>query len=170
MQPQHLRRLAIAALIFLFASLAFISCAPPSYDNVLYTTAVSRFTFLENFDSWIEDGYRQYGELWLNKSLTAEIVVGKGERFEGIQEVLYVYAKNIAQLKLANCLLSSKNMWSLIRAQLTIYNGYNIVVPTQKLISIGNTYNWHGIDKTNVTTYLIFDRDNAIIEQNNETP
>jgi hypothetical protein len=161
-----------------------------------------------------------------------------------------VYAKNIAQLKLANCLLSSKNMWSpeleahiiveggtgenallptlemancwvengpegnvpniLVRnrmmSKLTImggifytdkspniysqlnpsaetivligalfehnpqYHGYNIMAPTQKLISIGNTYNWHGIDKTNVTTYLIFDRDNAIIEQNNEAP
>jgi hypothetical protein len=408
MQPQHLRHLAIAALIFLFTSLAFISCIPPSYDNPSYSTTVSRFTFFENFDSWIEDGYRQYGELWLNKSLTTEIVVGKGENFEDIQEALDagysciylkkqrfnitepirppkedfyiigngaeifamkqisavfdirnlryahldglfingnglaekcidamrttsqvpvhqirnckiwgatlanvdltgcedslifncwidgrkindtpdaiteygvkigdfnenyrtggqinlihclmgfhrkadVYAKNIAQLKLANCLLSSKNMWSpeleahiiveggsgenallptleltncwvengpggdvpniLIKnrmmSKLTIiggmfytdkspniysqlnpsaetivligalfehnaqYDGYNIMAPTQKLISIGNTYNWHGIDKTNVTTYLIFDRDNAIIEQNNETP
>jgi hypothetical protein len=50
------------------------------------------------------------------------------------------------------------------------YHGYNIVAPTQKLISIGNTYNWHGIDKSNVTTYLIFDRDSANIEQNNEIP
>ncbi|MEM3699693.1 MAG: hypothetical protein QXL57_02350, partial [Candidatus Bathyarchaeia archaeon] len=50
------------------------------------------------------------------------------------------------------------------------YNNYNIVAPAQKLISIGNTYNWHGIDKTNVTTYLIFDKDDAKIEQNNETP
>ena len=72
---------------FLFASLAFISCAP-SYDNTLYSTAVSHFTFFENFENWIEDGYRQYGELWLNKSLTAEIVVGKGEKFEDIQEAL----------------------------------------------------------------------------------
>jgi hypothetical protein len=408
MQPEHLRRLAIATLTFLFTSLAFISCIPPSYDNTLYSNSVSRFTFFENFDSWIEDGYRQYGELWLNKSLTAEIVVGEGERFEDIQEALEagysciylkkqrfnitepirppkedfymigngaeifamkqisavfdirnvryahldglfingnglaekcidamrttsqvpvqqirnckiwgatltnvdltgcedslifncwidgrkindtpdaiteygvkigdfnenyrtggqinlihcligfhrkadVYAKNIAQLKLANCLLSSKSMWSpeleahiiveggsgenallptleltncwvengpggdvpniLIKnrmmSKLTIiggmfyadkspniysqlnpsaetivligalfehnsqYDGYNIMAPTQKLISIGNTYNWHGVDKTNVTTYLIFDRDNAIIEQNNETP
>ena len=88
MQPQHLRHLAIAALIFLFTSLAFISCIPPSYDNPSYSTTVSRFTFFENFDSWIEDGYRQYGELWLNKSLTTEIVVGKGENFEDIQEAL----------------------------------------------------------------------------------
>jgi hypothetical protein len=157
-----------------------------------------------------------------------------------------VFAKNIAQLKLANCLLSSKNMWSeeleahiiveggtgedailptleliscwvenglggnvpniLVRnrmmSKLTIiggmfytdqspniysalspcaetitligalfennpqYSGYNIAAPTQKLVSIGNTYNWHGIDKTNVTTYLIFDKDNTEIDTN----
>jgi len=49
------------------------------------------------------------------------------------------------------------------------HNYYNIVAPTQKLVSIGNTYNWRGIDKTNVTTYLIFDRDNEIAETNAET-
>jgi hypothetical protein len=44
------------------------------------------------------------------------------------------------------------------------YNGYNIVAPTQKLVSVGNTYNWNGIDTTNVTTYLIYDRDDMQIE------
>ncbi len=154
------------------------------------------------------------------------------------------YAKNIAQLKLENCLLSSKTMWSkeleahivveggtgenallptleltncwvenglggnvpniLIRnrmmSKLTILggmfytdkspniysnlnpcaetitligalfennqqcNGYNVAAPTQKLVSLGNTYNWRGIDKTNVATYLIYDRDGAQID------
>lgn len=161
-----------------------------------------------------------------------------------------IYAKNIAQLKLANCLLSSKNVWSaefeahiiveggtgenallptleltncwvenglggdvpnvLIRkrmiSKLTIiggmfyadkspniysalnpcaetivlvgalfehnpqYKGYNIVAPTLKLVSIGNSYNWHGIDKTNLATYLIFDRDDANVQTSNEAP
>ena len=49
------------------------------------------------------------------------------------------------------------------------YNDYNVVVPVQNLVSIGNTYNWQGIDKTNVTTYLIFDRDNGKVETNAET-
>ncbi len=44
--------------------------------------------------------------------------------------------------------------------------GFNLIAPTQKLVSIGNTYNWHGIDKTNVTAYLIFDRDSAELETN----
>ncbi|MDH7477618.1 MAG: hypothetical protein QHH17_04465 [Candidatus Bathyarchaeota archaeon] len=395
-------------LLFLSTSLTFISCTSPHSDSNPNGSRTSNFNFFENFDEWIEDGYRQYGELGLNESLTTEIVVGEGERFEGIQEALDagysciylkkqrfnitkpitppkedfyiigngaeifatepitavfdirnvryahldglfingngltekcidamrttsqvpvhqirnckiwgathanvdltgcedslifncwidgrkindtpnaiteygvkigefnenyrtggqinlihclmgfhrkadVYAKNIAQLKLANCLLSSKNMWSpeleahiiiesgtgenallpvleltncwvengpggnvpniLIRnrmmSKLTIiggmfytdkspniysqlnpsaetivligtlfehnpqYNGYNIMAPTQKLVSIGNTYNGHGIDKTNVATYLIFDRDNSRIEQNTETP
>jgi len=43
---------------------------------------------------------------------------------------------------------------------------FNLIAPTQKLVSIGNTYNWHGIDKTNVTAYLIFDRDSAELETN----
>ncbi|MDH7564650.1 MAG: hypothetical protein QHH24_07235 [Candidatus Bathyarchaeota archaeon] len=155
-----------------------------------------------------------------------------------------IFAKNIAQLKLANCLLASKTEWSpcleaqlvleggtgegaiqpivemancwvengqggnvpniLVRNQriskLTItggifytdnspnihsslspcaetvtiisalfehnrdYNGCNIVIPARKLVSIGNTYNWHGIDKTCLTEYLIFDRDSQEIE------
>ncbi|MEM3760131.1 MAG: hypothetical protein QXZ02_03350 [Candidatus Bathyarchaeia archaeon] len=395
-------------LLFLLTSLAFITCPYPSYDSNIRSTVASHSAFFGNLDEWIEEGYRQYGGLWLNESLTAEIVVGKGEKFEDIQGALDagysciylkkqrfnitepitppkedfyiigngaeifaieqihavfdirnvryahldglfingnglaekcidamrttsqvpvhqirnckiwgaihanvdltgcedslifncwidgrkindtpdaiteygvkigecgegyrtcgqinlihcligfhrkadVYAKNIAQLKLANCLLSSKNIWNpsleahivieggtgenallptleltncwvengpdgnvpniLIRnrmmSKLTImggmfytdkspniysqlnpsaetiiligalfehnpqYDGYNIMAPTQKLISIGNTYNWHGIDKTNVTTYLIFDKDNARIEQNNGTP
>jgi hypothetical protein len=157
-----------------------------------------------------------------------------------------VYAKNIAQLKLLNCLLSSKNMWSaeleahiiveggtgenallptleltncwvengpggnvpniLIRnrpmAKFTVIGGmfytdcspniyselnpcaetitligalfehniqctgFNIVAPAQKLVSVGNTYNWNGIDKTNFTTYLIFDKGDTQIETN----
>jgi len=157
-----------------------------------------------------------------------------------------IYAKNIAEVKLANCLLASKTMWSheleahiiaeggagenallptleltncwvenglggdvpniLIRnrmiSKLTVvggmfytdnspniysqlnpcaetitlisalfennfdYDGYNVVASTQKLVSIGNTYNWQGIDKTNVATYLIFDKDNTQIETN----
>jgi hypothetical protein len=155
-----------------------------------------------------------------------------------------VFAKNVAQLKLLNCLLSSKSMWSaefeahiiveggtgenplmptlevtncwvengkggnvpniLIRnrpmSKLTViggmfytdnspniyselnpctetitligalfeqnihYNGFNIVTPTQKLVSIGNTYNWNGINKSNVTTYLIYDKNNVHME------
>lgn len=157
-----------------------------------------------------------------------------------------VYAKNVAELKLANCLLASKNVWSkeleahiiveggtgenallptleltncwvengnnssapniLIRnrmmSKLTIiggmfyadqspniygslnpcaetitligalfeqnvqYNGYNIAAPTAKLVSVGNTFNWHGIDKTNVAAYMIFDRDSGTVETN----
>jgi hypothetical protein len=155
-----------------------------------------------------------------------------------------VYAKNVAQLKLANCLLASKNVWSeeleahiiveggsgedpilpaleltncwvengaggnvpniLIRnrmiSKLTVlggmfyadrspniyspldpcaetitlisglfednpqYDGYNIAAPTEKLVSVGNTYNWRGVNKTNVETYLIFDRDDEKVE------
>ena len=159
-----------------------------------------------------------------------------------------VYAKNIAQLKLANSLLSSKTMWSpeieanlmieggtgedallpiieladlwvengpggnvpnvLIRnrmiSKLTVmggvfytdqspniysalnpsaeiitlvgaffennpqYDGYNIVVPTKELMSVGSSYNWKGIDTTNVTTYLIFDRDSSTVQTNSD--
>ena len=180
------------------------------------------------------DGYRTGGQINLIHCLI------------GFHRKADVFAKNIAQLKLANCLLSSKNMWSeeleahiiveggtgenailptleltscwvengpsgnvpniLIRnrmmSKLTIiggvfytdqsqniysalnpcaetvtligalfennpqYSGHNIAAPTQKLVSIGNTYNWHGIDKTNVTTYLIFDKGNTEIDTN----
>lgn len=183
------------------------------------------------------DGYKTGGQINLIHCLI------------GFHRKADIYAKNVAQLKLANCLLASKTMWSteleahiiveggtgehpvlpilevtncwmengqggsvpniLVRnrmmSKLTIlggmfytdespniysnlnpcaetitlvgalfesnpqYNGYNIVVPTQKLVSIGNSYNWQGIDKTNVTTYLIFDRDNGKIETNAET-
>ncbi|MGQ9507745.1 MAG: hypothetical protein ACUVTB_07840 [Candidatus Bathycorpusculaceae bacterium] len=84
----HLRRLATATLLFLSTSLAFIDCIPPSSDSNLYGAEVARFTFFENFDEWIENGYREYGELRLNDSLTVETVVGAGERFETIQEAL----------------------------------------------------------------------------------
>jgi hypothetical protein len=183
------------------------------------------------------DGYKTGGQINLIHCLI------------GFHRKADIYAKSIAQLKFANCLLASKTMWSteleahiiveggtgehailptleltncwiengqggdvpniLIRnrmmSKLTIlggmfytdqspniysnlnpcaetitligalfennpqYNSYNIVAPTQKLVSVGNTYNWHGIDKTNVTTYLIFDRDNEKIETNAET-
>jgi len=159
-----------------------------------------------------------------------------------------LYAKNVAQLKLANCLLASKSMWSSeleahivveggtgenallpaleltncwiengpsgnvpniiiknrMMSKLTImggvfytdrspnicstlnpcaetitlvgalfennpeYDGFNVVASTGKLVSIGNTYHWHAIDKTNVTAYLIFDKDNTEIETNAE--
>jgi hypothetical protein len=178
------------------------------------------------------DGYKTGGQINLIHCLM------------GFHRKADVFAKNVAQLKLANCLLSSKNMWSnkfeahviveggtgegallptlemtncwvengpggnvpniLVRnrmmSKLTIiggmfytdqspniysslspcaetitlvgalfehniqYNGYNIVAPTQKLVSVGNTYNWNGIDTTNVTTYLIYDRDDMQIE------
>ncbi|MGB9714243.1 MAG: hypothetical protein ACPLZC_04600 [Candidatus Bathyarchaeales archaeon] len=178
------------------------------------------------------DGYRTGGQVNLIHCLM------------GFHRKADVFAKNVAQLKLANCLLSSKNMWSsefeahiiveggtgegsllptleltncwvengqggnvpniLIRkrmmSKLTIiggmfytdqspnvysllnpcaetitlvgalfehniqFNGYNVVAPTQKLVSVGNTYNWNGIDTANVTTYLIYDRDDAQIE------
>jgi hypothetical protein len=155
-----------------------------------------------------------------------------------------VYAKNIAQLKLTNCLLASKSMWSgeleahliveggtgenailpslelancwmengpggdvpnvLVKnrmvSKLTItggifytdncpnicsslnpcaetitlisatfennpqYEGFNIVAPTRKLVSVGNTYNWHGIDKAEVATYLVFDSGDEKVE------
>ena len=183
------------------------------------------------------DGYKTGGQINLIHCLI------------GFHRKADVYIKNVAQLKLANCLLASKTMWSremkahiiveggtgenailptleltncwiengqsgdfpniLIRnrmmSKLTILGGmfytdqssniysdlnpcaetitligalfennpehnyYNIVAPAQKLVSIGNTYNWRGIDKTNVTTYLIFDRDNEIAETNAET-
>jgi len=44
------------------------------------------------------------------------------------------------------------------------YRQYNIAAATQKLVSVGNTYNWKGIDKTNVASYFIFDRDSAETE------
>jgi hypothetical protein len=44
------------------------------------------------------------------------------------------------------------------------YSGYNIVAAAQTLVSIGNTYNWHGIDKANITSYLIFDKGSTEIE------
>jgi hypothetical protein len=180
------------------------------------------------------DGYRTGGQINLIHCLF------------GFHRKADVFAKNVAQLKLANCLLSSKNMWSnafeahiiveggtgenaifptleltncwvengqggnapniLVRnhmmSKLTVvggmfytdsspniysplnpcaetitlisalfehniqYRGYNVVAPVQKLVSIGNTYNWDGIDKTNVETYIIFDRDNVQIETN----
>jgi len=180
------------------------------------------------------EGYRTGGQINLIHCLL------------GFHRKADIIAKNIAQLKLANCLLSSKNLWSsqleahiiveggtgenallpvleltncwvengpggnvpniLVKnhmmSKLTIigdvfytdqspniysslnpcaetitligglfennpqYIGYNIVAPTEKLISLGNTYNWHGIDKTNVTTYLIFDKDDTSVETN----
>jgi len=403
MQSQNAHRLAIFASIFLFVLLLLINCSVPA-SNYSSNGNASEFTFFEDFDNWIQKGYEQYVESSLNKSLTAEVVVGIGEKYENIQDALnagysciylkkqrfnitnpiappkedfYVisngaeivaikpmsaifdvrniryahldglfingnglaqkcidalrtpsqvpdhqirnckiwgatsanidltgcedslifncwidgrkindtpdaiteygvkigefcdgyrtggqinlihcligfhrkadlYAKNIAQLKLANCLLASKNMWSMeleahiiveggtgenallptleltncwvenglggnvpnilvkncMMSKLTIiggmfytdqspniysrlnpcaetitligalfennpqYNGYNIVAPTQKLVSIGNTYNWHGIDKTNVSTYLIFDKGDMQIDTN----
>jgi len=48
------------------------------------------------------------------------------------------------------------------------YDGFNVVASTGKLVSIGNTYHWHAIDKTNVTAYLVFDKDNTGIETNAE--
>jgi hypothetical protein len=180
------------------------------------------------------DGYRTGGQINLIHCLM------------GFHRKADVYAKNIAQLKLLNCLLSSKNMWSaeleahiiveggtgenallptleltncwvengpggnvpniLIRnrpmAKFTVIGGmfytdcspniyselnpcaetitligalfehniqctgFNIVAPAQKLVSVGNTYNWNGIDKTNFTTYLIFDKGDTQIETN----
>lgn len=44
------------------------------------------------------------------------------------------------------------------------FGGFNIVAPAQKLVSLGNTYNWRGIDKTGVASYLIFDRDDTALE------
>jgi hypothetical protein len=159
-----------------------------------------------------------------------------------------VFVKNLAQLKLTDCLLSSKTMWSreleahlvaeggtgegailpvlelsgcwmendvggnvsniLVRnrmiSKLAIFGGifytdmspnmysvlnpcaetvtivsalfehnmqcghYNIVMPAQRLVSVGNTYNWHGIDKTNITAYFIFDRDSQAAETKGE--
>ena len=173
------------------------------------------------------DGYRTGGQINLIHCLMS------------FHKKADLFAKNVAQLKLSNCLLASKTMWStefeahiiieggtgkgallptleltnywmengpngncpniLIRkrmiSKLTIvggmfytdkspninsslnpcaetitligalfennprYEGYNIVAPAQKLVSVGNTYNGHGVDKTNVSTYLIFDRD-----------
>lgn len=183
------------------------------------------------------DGYRTGGQINLIHCLI------------GFNRKADIYAKNVAQLKLANCLLASKTIWSTemeahiiveggtgenallptleltncwvengvdgnvpnilvknrMMLKLTVlggmfytdqspniysnlnpcaetiilvgalfesnaqYNDYNIVAATQKLISVGNTYNWQGIDKTNVTTYLIFDRDNGKVETNTET-
>ncbi|MEM3725789.1 MAG: hypothetical protein QXK98_02880 [Candidatus Bathyarchaeia archaeon] len=178
------------------------------------------------------DGYKTGGQINLIHCLM------------GFHRRADVFAKNVAQVKLANCLLSSKNMWSsefeahiiveggtgegallptleltncwvengqggnvpniLVRnrmmSKLTIIGGmfytdyspniysplnpcaetitlvgalfehniqcnsYNIVAPTQKLVSIGNTYNWNGIDIENVMAYLIYDRDDTQIE------
>jgi len=48
------------------------------------------------------------------------------------------------------------------------YDGYNIVVPTKELVSVGSSYNWKGIDTTNVATYLIFDRDSSTVQTNSD--
>ncbi len=181
-----------------------------------------------------DDGYRTGGQINLIHCLF------------GFHRKTDIYAKNMAELKLANCLLASKTMWSheleahiiagggtgenallptleltncwvenglggdvpniLIKnrmiSKLTVvggmfyadsspniysqlnpcaetitlisalfennsqYQGYNIAAPTEKLVSIGNTYNWHGIDKANIATYLIFDEDDTQIETN----
>lgn len=391
-----------AALIFILFFNSFIEVTTNTSENM----RASNFTFFENFESWILQGYKEYGQIYTNKLPTAELVVGTGEKYTDIQEALDagytciylkkqrfniskpitppkedfyifgsgaeifavapvsamfdiryvryahldglfingnglaekcidasrtpsqvpvhqilnckiwgatfanvdltgcedsllfncwidgrkindtpnaiteygikigefgecyktggqinmvhcliefhrkadVYAKNVAQLKLANCLLASKNMWSteliahiileggtgenavlpslelancwvengpggnvpniLIRNRMiskllvtggmfytdyspNIYSAlnpcaetitligalfehnsefesYNVVAPTLKLISIGNTYNWHGIDKTQVETYLIFDRDDEKPQTNIE--
>ena len=396
------RLIFITAVFLLLLPLPTDNSAPTS--NIDPSSNASAFSFFEDFENWISTGYAQYGEFTVNKSLSAEVVVGTGEKYEGIQEALnagcsslylkkqrfnitepitppkddfYIisdgaeivatapisaifdicnvryahmdglfingnglarkdidasrtpsqvpvhqirncriwgavvanvdftgcedslifncwidgrkindtpdaitdygikigefgdgyktggqvnlihvllsfhrradlYARNIVQLKLSNSLLASKNMWSrefeahiiveggtgesavlptlelmncwiengpdgdvpniLIRnrmmSKLTImggmfytdkspnvysplnpcaetitligalfennpqYDGYNIVAPAQKLVSVGNTYNWHGIDKTNVTTYLIYDRDDTQINTN----
>ncbi len=50
------------------------------------------------------------------------------------------------------------------------YPGYNVKTPTQSLTSIGCTYNGHGIDKTNVTAYLVFNKDYDDIEAGIEKP
>ncbi|MBX5328835.1 MAG: hypothetical protein QHH18_05055 [Candidatus Bathyarchaeota archaeon] len=180
------------------------------------------------------DGYRTGGQVNLIHCLF------------GFHRKADVYSRNVAELKLANCLLASKTVWSdeleahiiveggtgenallpvleltncwvenglggdvpniLVRnrmiSKLTVvggmfytdnspniysqlspcaetitligalfennfnYDGFNVVAPTQKLVSIGNTYNWHGIDKTNVATYLIFDKDDTQVETN----
>jgi hypothetical protein len=180
------------------------------------------------------DGYRTGGQINLIHCLM------------GFHKKADVFAKNIAQLKLLNCLLSSKNMWSaeleahiiveggtgenallptleltncwvenghggnvpniLIRnramSKLTVlggmfytdcspniysdlnpcaetitligalfeqniqYNGYNVVALTQKLVSIGNTYNWNGINKTDIATSIIYDKNDAHVETN----
>ena len=404
MQLQNLNRLLVVTAICFLTLLLLTDCSVPQSAPALQSLSEApRFRFFEDFESWIDEGYGKYGELQMNSSLTAEVVVGEGEDYRSIQEALDagytciylkkqvfnvtlpikpprenfyilgngaeivatepmtavfdirnvryahldglfingnglaqkcidasrtpsqvpvhqirnckvwgatyanidftgcedslifncwidgrkdssepptaiadygvkvgefcdgyktggqinlihclmgfhrkadVFAKNVAQLKLANCLLSSKNMWSnefeahviveggtgegallptlemtncwvengpggnvpniLVRnrmmSKLTIiggmfytdqspniysslspcaetitlvgalfehniqYNGYNIVAPTQKLVSVGNTYNWNGIDTTNVTTYLIYDRDDMQIE------
>jgi len=180
------------------------------------------------------DGYKTGGQINLIHVLM------------GFHRKADVYAKNIAELKLANCLLSSKTMWSeeleanliveggtgegallpiveltdlwvengpggnvpnvLIKnrmiSKLTVlggvfytdrspniysalnpsaetitligaffennpqYSGYNIDLSTTELVSAGSTYNWKGIDTTNVTTYLAFDRDSQAFQTN----
>lgn len=180
------------------------------------------------------EGYRTGGQINLIHCLI------------GFQGKADVFAKNIAELKLANCLLCSKTQWSqeftahiiieggegenaiqptlelsncwvengpdgnvpnvLIRTKMiskllivggmfytdyssNVYSNltpcaetvtlvgalfehnlecedYNIVAPARELVSIGNTYNSHSIDKTNVTRYLIFDRDSTCVETN----
>jgi len=56
------------------------------YSNV--SAVAPSMSFFQDFESWIESGYKQYGEFTLNDSLTAEVVVGKGEKYENVQDVL----------------------------------------------------------------------------------
>jgi len=398
----RVRRFTTIIVFLLLTQLLIVYTAPTANYNPKENGKTSTFTFFEDFEDWIPEGYERYGELSLNESLTAEVVVGAGERYENIQDALDagyscvylkkqqfnvtepitppkddfyvisnsaeivatepipsifdirnvryahldglfingnglaqkcidalreqsqvpdhqirnckvwgarsanvdltgcedslvfncwidgrkvndtpdaiteygvkvgefcdgyrtggqvnlihclvgfhrkadVYAKNIAQLKLTNCLLASKSMWSseleahliaeggtgdgavlpslelancwmengpggdvpniLIKnrmiSKLTLtggvfytdhspniysslnpcaetitlisatfennpqYEGFNIVAPTRKLVSVGNTYNWNGVDKTDVATYLIFDSGDEKVE------
>jgi len=180
------------------------------------------------------DGYRTGGQLNLIHCLI------------GFHKMADIYAKNIAQLKLANCLLASKNVWSNVLkahiimeggtgenalmpalelancwvengaegnvpnifimnkaiSKITIlggmfytgkspniysplnpcaqtitlisallenhpeHNEYNIEAPTAELISLGNTYNGLGINRANVTSYMILDKNDEKIETN----
>ena len=67
-------------------TLLLVDASAPFSDYAANNTPSTGFSYFQDFDSWIQEGYRQFGEPSLNKSLTADVVIGTGEKYEGIQE------------------------------------------------------------------------------------
>ena len=79
--------LVTTALVLLFLLLSLLSpSAPLSNQNSSSETFAPNF--FGDFEEWIQKGCEQYGRLPINESLTAEVVVGKNEKFEDIQDAL----------------------------------------------------------------------------------
>jgi hypothetical protein len=74
------------AVIILLALLLADTSAPASDYMLNNGTCVDRFSFFRDFDGWMQRGYEQYSEPSTNRSLTADVVVGTGEKHESIQD------------------------------------------------------------------------------------